>query len=174
MRLRLQCGMRHAVIYIAGFLTAASASPASVDLLPESSGSAFSARFSDEVAKGSRSAVSVSRASDGLFYVDAAVRSGSLRFLVDTGATHVIMSHADAELAGGRAVSKKYGSIQTAGGPIAVRWIVVDRMVVAGSVLQNVEAAVPEKDVGLSLLGQNALAQFTKLEINGDDLLLMR
>jgi aspartyl protease family protein len=55
-----------------------------------------------------------------------------------------------------------------------VRWIVVDRMVVAGSVLQNVEAAVPEKDVGLSLLGQNALAQFTKLEINGDDLLLMR
>lgn len=166
--------MRQALVYIAGFLTAASASPASLGMLDDRDGSAFSARFSIAAVNQDRSSVSISRAEDGLFYVDAAVQSGSVRFLVDTGASHVIMSHADAARAGGRRVPRKSGLIQTAGGPVAVRWVVVDRMAVAGSVLLNVEAAVPEKDVGLSLLGQNALAQFSRLEINGDDLLLSR
>lgn len=118
--------------------------------------------------------VGIPRASDGLFYAEATIPMGSLRFLVDTGATHVILSHRDASRAAGRTVPKQSSVIQTAGGLVKVRWVVLDQIEIAGVTLTNVEAAVPDQDVGLSLLGQNALAHFSKIEINGDELVLRR
>src|SRR5690606_31402517 len=45
-------------------------------------------------------AVAIGRAADGHFWVDAEVNGEPVRFLVDTGASHVILSMADAEQVG--------------------------------------------------------------------------
>lgn len=166
--------MRAPMLYLAGFLTAAGASPASLGVTSSAPATAFSASAQTAAGPAGAKAVGIPRASDGLFYADAAVPAGRVRFLVDTGATHLILSHEDASRAAGRSASKPSSVIQTAGGPVKVRWVVLDRIEIAGVTLTNVEAAIPDRDVGLSLLGQNALAQFSKIEINGDELVLRR
>lgn len=165
--------MRSAFIYSIGLMAMMSASGANEGSAPFYRTGAFSARASQEAFQPDGITQKISRASDGFFYVDAGVRGGTVRFLVDTGASHIIMSHADAKAAGGNVLRSKSSSIQTAGGKVKVDWIVIDRLQIAGQVLRDVEAAVPENDVELSLLGQNALAQFSRLEIVGDRLLLV-
>ncbi|MDC8753589.1 TIGR02281 family clan AA aspartic protease [Erythrobacter sp. sf7] len=114
------------------------------------------------------------RASNGLFYVTANVGSGEARFLVDTGASHVILSHSDAKKSISRSNRQKTQDLVTAGGAIAVDWVVLDTIVIEGQVLRQVEAAVPRRDVGISLLGQSALAQFSSVRIEGDQLSLTK
>lgn len=166
--------MRMALVFLTGFLTAAGGVPA--ELVGEAApvASAMSVRASTSLDVRPSPSVSIPRADDGLFYVKAGVASGMVRFLVDTGASHVILSHADAALIAGRAVAGPASSIQTAGGRVQVDWVVIDRLEIQGQLLRDVRAAVPEKDVGLSLLGQNALAQFSQLQINGDHLIIHR
>ena len=112
------------------------------------------------------------RASNGLFYVSANVGTGQARFLVDTGASHVILSHDDAKKAIKRSNRQKTQKLITAAGAIAVDWVVLDTLVIEGQVLRQVEAAIPYRDVGVSLLGQSALAQFSSVRIEGDQLSL--
>jgi len=93
-----------------------------------------------------------------------------VRFLIDTGATHVVLSHADARRANGTVIAGSGGIIMTAGGPAEVDWVVLESLEIRGRILRQVKAAVPHEDTGISLLGQNALAQFSALHINGDRL----
>jgi aspartyl protease family protein len=116
----------------------------------------------------------IARGSDGLFYISAHTSSGKARLLVDTGASHVVLSHADARRLGARRQNGKQSTIATAAGIINADWVVIERLKVNGHILQNVQAAVPHNDVGTSLLGQNALAQFSAIRIEGDHLSLIR
>ncbi len=118
--------------------------------------------------------VSITRASDGLFYVRAGAALGDVRFLVDTGASHVVLSHADALKVTSKPLADGAKRIQTAGGRVPVDWIVIERLEIEGHVLHHVRAAVPRSDIGVSLLGQNALSQFSQLQIDGNELVLHR
>ena len=140
----------------------------------DSAASAMTARAEAAQAHQSSPAKGIMRASDGLFYVNANVGSGEARFLVDTGASHVILSHADAKNATRRSSRHKTQKLITAGGAIAVDWVVLDRLVIEGQELRQVEAAIPHRDVGISLLGQSALAQFSSVRIEGDQLSLSK
>lgn len=117
---------------------------------------------------------SIARGSDGLFYARVHTTSGQVRLLVDTGASHVVLSHADARKLGTRLQRRQHSIIATAAGPVKADWVVIDRLDVQGHVLRNVEAAVPRNDVRTSLLGQNALAQFSAMRIERDHLTLVR
>ena len=114
------------------------------------------------------------RADDGLFYIDGKLPKGSIRFLVDTGASHVVLSHRDARAVGPFVPTGETGAVLTAGGPVAVDWIVIKQVSFDGHIVKNLKAAVPRRDTGVSLLGQNALAQFESLSIDGDKLTLSR
>lgn len=116
----------------------------------------------------------IMRANDGLFYVSASVGSRQVRFLIDTGASHVVLSHSDARNSNATPVPGPRSMILTAGGKVAADWVTIDEMTVDGHVLHDVKAAVPRQDIGLSLLGQNALAQFTSVHINGDHIRFTR
>jgi aspartyl protease family protein len=115
----------------------------------------------------------VDRAADGLFYVDAKAGTASVRMVVDTGATHVVLSHADAKRAGVVVASGTPDMIATAAGHIGVNWVILERVELQGRVLRRVKAAVPHQDTGVSLLGQNVLGQFEGLRIDGDTLSLI-
>ena len=98
----------------------------------------------------------------------------SIRFLVDTGASHVILSHADARKVDAYTAVGDTRTVMTAGGALAVDWIGIKEIAFDGHVIKNLKAAIPRRDVGLSLLGQNALAQFDAVHIDGDRLTLVR
>jgi len=116
----------------------------------------------------------IQRASDGFFYVNANMGSGTSRFLIDTAASHVILSRAEAKNASVRPHPSKKEDIVTAAGKIAADWVIIDELTVQGHVLRHVEAAVPHRDPGVSLLGQSALIRFQSLRIEGDQLVFAK
>lgn len=98
---------------------------------------------------------------DGLYYLDAKIPDGPrLRFLVDTGASVTVLTARDARLIGLDAAASAGGpKLRTAGGAKSARFGTIDRMSVAGRELRNIEAAVIDDGLPVSLLGQNALAE---------------
>lgn len=132
--------------------------------------SAWFAQSAPAASEAPQQLATINRAADGLFYVGANLGTGEARFLIDTGASHVILSHADAKLAKVRTDQTTSAMLYTAGGTIDVDWVIIDELKVAGVVLKDVKAAVPRRDVGLSLLGQNALVGFSGVRIKGDSL----
>ena len=114
------------------------------------------------------------RQENGLFYIGGDVGPQTIRFLVDTGASHVILSHDDARRVDANPTVGDNRTVMTAGGPVAVDWVVIKEIAFDGHVIKNLKAAIPRRDVGLSLLGQNALAQFDAVHIDGDRLTLVR
>ena len=132
---------------------------------------AFSARFdavgpnTENLEYGSR------RATDGLFYVQGLSGQNRFKFLIDTGATHVVLSHSDASrLTLSKVANADTQYVETVSGSAKIDWVIIKELEIQGRVLKNLRAAVPHSDVAVSLLGQNALAQFQLLRISGDEL----
>lgn len=166
--------MRAALLYLAGLLTAAGGLHGGVGDVVPSHATALSARTPNQPVVSEGDPFNILRAADGLFYVQAGVASQNLRLLVDTGATHVVLSHKDAKRIANRPLRAETSKIKTAGGTVVVDWVVIDQLTIAGMTVRSVRAAVPRHDIEISLLGQNALVQFSKLEIEGDRMILQR
>lgn len=107
----------------------------------------------------------IEQAGDGLFYVEAEVNGAPVQFVVDSGASVVILSAGDAARAGVGAAERV--AVETAGGSAAMRRARIDRVVLAGRNLQSVEAAIVGKDLAVSLLGQSALSQLGSVTFKG-------
>lgn len=115
----------------------------------------------------------VQRAPDGMFYVTARINGQPIRFLVDTGASIVILSSDDARAAGIAKDAIVYAdSVDTVAGKARVARTSIEELEIAGRRVDGLEAAVVENGVGVSLLGHNALARFDALSIEGDELIL--
>lgn len=113
----------------------------------------------------------VKRANDGMFYVNAQINGQPHRFLVDTGASVVVITRADARALGltlDETPSNR--AFRTVGGETNVTMVRLPSFQLAGRTLHSVEAAIVESGVGTSLLGQNALSQLDALAIAGDEL----
>lgn len=113
----------------------------------------------------------ISRAADGLFYVTAIVNGAPIRFLVDTGATTIVLTAADAERAGIRPDEGAFSATaETANGRTNMARIVLDEVVVGGTRSHALGAAVVKDRLPVSLLGQNWVARLSSLTISGDRL----
>lgn len=113
------------------------------------------------------------RAADGLFYVEAMVNGEPVRFLVDTGASVVVLTPADARRVGVRLDEGHYNAhVETVGGKTAMAWTTLDHVTVAGRKVRQLRAAVVRDGLGVSLLGQNMLSQLASVTIEGDNLRL--
>jgi aspartyl protease family protein len=112
----------------------------------------------------------VDRAVDGMFYMNAVVNGQSIRFLIDTGASVVVLTPEDARLAGVEGRTSASDKIQTAGGDSSASWATLDHVAVGGRKLRNVRAAVMKNGLGVSLLGQNALSEMGVITIDRNQL----
>lgn len=111
-------------------------------------------------------------ASDGLFYVTAMVNGKPVRFVVDTGASVVILTQSDAARAGVVSGTDRAIDVETAGGSSAMHSVSLGRVDIAGQSLTDVDAAVMSSDLPVSLLGQSVLSQMRSVRLSGNRLQL--
>jgi aspartyl protease family protein len=110
------------------------------------------------------------RSGDGHFYAEAQVNGARIRFMVDTGASVVALTPADARRAG-IALGDNRSVAIGAGGEIEVVPVTIDRIAIGALAARDVRAAVAE-DLPVSLLGQSFLSQVGTVEISGDRMVL--
>lgn len=135
------------------------------------SGPAVAASSSSTFA-GTRELV-LDRAPDGHFYTDAQVGPATIHFLIDTGASTIALSPADAQAAGVQyAASDRTGVARTAGGDVGLKRVTLDRVAIGPFDTRDVDAAVIDTPMKISLLGQSWLRKVGTVTISGDKMVL--
>jgi aspartyl protease family protein len=110
------------------------------------------------------------RGPDGHFYLEAQVNGARITFLVDTGASMVALTPADAQRAG-IALPTERATARGAGGEIEVMPVTIDRIAAGPLEARGVAAAVVPQ-LPVSLLGQSFLTRVGTVEISGDRMVL--
>lgn len=119
--------------------------------------------------------IEIPRSIDGHYHLRLEIEGTPVRFVVDTGATDMVLSHADAERAGIDTDALAYtGRAQTANGVVPIASVVLDEVRLAGITDRNVRASVNGGEMSISLLGMRYLQRFSRIEIEGDRLILSR
>lgn len=119
--------------------------------------------------------VEVPRRGDGHYYLTLQLNGTPVQFVVDTGATDVVLTKADARRAGIDPESLAYiGSAMTANGPVRTAPTRIDQVTLGDITMQNVKAYVNEGTMDTSLLGMAYLSRFERIEITNDRLILTR
>ena len=106
------------------------------------------------------------KAADGHYWADALIdaRSGqrAVRVMVDTGASVVVLTPADAARLGLRLKADDFSStIITASGPVRAAPVALRTVAVAGARVEQVEALVVERGLPHSLLGMSYLGRLS-------------
>jgi aspartyl protease family protein len=113
------------------------------------------------------------RAPDGLFYINARVNGTPVRFLVDTGASTIVLTQNDAARAGVLPDNDAYNeSADTAGGKTAMARTKLAFLTAAATERRDVDAVIASEGLGVSLLGQSWLSQLESLQIKGDRMVM--
>lgn len=114
-------------------------------------------------------------AADGHYYLTAEVNGTPLRFVVDTGASAIVLSRADAERAGIDTSRLAYiGQAQTANGTVATAPVRLDSLSIGPFTDTNVRAVVNRGELDGSLLGMSYLTRFARVEFDGTRMILTR
>ncbi len=117
--------------------------------------------------------VTVQAARDGHFYVTAAVNGVDIRFLIDTGATAVVLSAGDAARVGLRPGSWEFTQlVETANGRVRLARTSLRTVRVGGLQVDNVMALVSNSGPRMSLLGMSFLQRLDRFEVRDRTLYL--
>jgi aspartyl protease family protein len=113
------------------------------------------------------------READGHFYTDVEVNAGSIRFLVDTGATAVALTGDDARELGLQWSGDELSPVaRGAGGMVMGKIVTLERMQLGDVQATNVRAAIIPEGLPVSLLGQTFLRQVSSVNISGDRMII--
>ncbi len=109
----------------------------------------------------------------GHYRITADVNGVATRFIVDTGATDIVLSKEDARAAGIDPDTLVYSSrAQSANGVMALAPVMLDKITLGPVQFTRMRALVADSDLGQSLLGMSYLQHFTKIEISDRALIL--
>ncbi|HEY9233621.1 MULTISPECIES: TIGR02281 family clan AA aspartic protease [Phenylobacterium] len=116
---------------------------------------------------------SVAKGQDGHYWAEAEVNGARVRFLVDTGASTVALTLADARRLGLETDKLDYSqSVVTASGQARAAAVTLGEISVAGARMTNVEALVIENGLESSLLGMSYLGRLASFEATRTALIL--
>lgn len=122
---------------------------------------------------GGSQAAQVTKDADGHFWAEATVDGKAVRFLVDTGATAVSLSLADARRLGIDTAHLTYDyTVITADGRTRAASVKLASVAVAGARVRDVDALVIEKGLETSLLGMSYLGRLSRFEATPQALIL--
>jgi aspartyl protease family protein len=109
-------------------------------------------------ARAGRQNVILSADARGHFVTTGTINGGSVRFLVDTGATFVALPAAEARRLGIDYLQGQRGQMQTANGMAVAYRVKLDTVRIGDIAVNNVDAVVSEGDtMGVTLLGMSFL-----------------
>jgi aspartyl protease family protein len=110
---------------------------------------------------------------DGHFYAEGTANGQSVRFLVDTGASMVALTDADAQRLG---LFWNYSELQNIGrgvsGDVTGKPVEIPELRVGGMTVYNVRAVIIPQGLDVSLLGQSFLSKIPNVAISGDQMTL--
>lgn len=108
----------------------------------------------------------------GHFLADGRVNGQPVNFVVDTGATTVALTVADARRIGLAVTPAEFRNIGVgASGPVRGQFVRLDRVEVASREARRVQGAVIE-GLTVSLLGQSYLSELEEVSLRGDTMVL--
>ncbi|MFM8899382.1 MAG: TIGR02281 family clan AA aspartic protease [Burkholderiales bacterium] len=110
--------------------------------------------------EGSGSRIVLTAGSGGHFVTQGSINGRSVRFLVDTGATSVAMSQAEAERIGLKYKDSPVGVASTANGQVSMYRVKLDSVRINDVQVFNVDAAVLVVPMDMVLLGNSFLTRF--------------
>ena len=115
----------------------------------------------------------VVKAADGHYWAEAQVNGRWIHCLIDTGATAVTLTPADAERLRLNPSTLTYDQpIATANGRTQAARVELDSVSVAGARVAHVPAMVVKDGLSVSLLGMSYLGQLSRFEATPDSLIL--
>jgi aspartyl protease family protein len=124
---------------------------------------------------GEEGRIEVPRARDGSFYLTLEIDGTPVPFIVDTGATEIVLTRRDAERIGLDIDNLGYfATASTANGEVPIAPVKLDEVRLGEFSDRNVRATVNGGELFHSLLGMSYLSRFERLEIAGDRLILTR
>jgi aspartyl protease family protein len=115
----------------------------------------------------------IERSDDGHFYVDAEVNGQLVHFLVDTGASSVVLTMADAKHVGLPFSEGQFSVIaRGASGDVSGQIMKIGRVAIGRKEAFDVQGAVVAEGLDVSLLGQSFLSRIGTVVIDGDKMVL--
>lgn len=115
--------------------------------------------------------VSFIRAKDGHFQIEALVNNVPIQFMVDTGASNIALTKADAKRLGFDVANLSYNEpMHTANGLTFGAPIQLAELKIGNIVVHDISASVTQNLHGLSLLGMSFLQKLRGFKIEGDHL----
>jgi aspartyl protease family protein len=119
--------------------------------------------------------IEVPRGPDGHYYLTLDINNAPVRFVVDTGATSMVLTKTDAERVGLTEDDMIfYSEAMTANGPVRTAPVRLDDVALGPFHDANVRAFVNEGEMRQSLLGMEYLSRYARLEIANGRLILER
>lgn len=110
---------------------------------------------------------------DGHFHVDADVNGAPVRFLIDTGASGIVLTRADARRAGFDADALRFTqSFETANGRGRGAPVRLEQIAIGPAAYRDVAASVNDAPLSTSLLGISFLERLRSFEVRGDVMIL--
>lgn len=120
-------------------------------------------------------AVEVARNSDGHFYLTLQINEVPVEFMLDTGATDMVLTKQAAANVGIDPMTLNYiGRARTANGIVGIARTDLREVAFGGFTDRNVRASVNSGDLDISLLGMRYLDRFSSVNIAGNTLTLER
>ena len=112
---------------------------------------------------------------DGHYYVRLELDGAPVTFVVDTGATDLVLARRDAEAAGVDVDALRFdGTAYTANGSVGTARVTLGEVALGDLVDRDVPAVVTDGDLQISLLGMSYLQKFGRIEIADGRLRLIR
>ena len=119
--------------------------------------------------------ITVPRQADGHYYLTLALNGQNIRFVVDTGATDMVLTREDAARAGLDVDALNFiGTASTANGTVRTAPVRLDTIRLGDVTDTDVYASVNGGQMDGSLLGMGYLERWGRIEISGGELRLTR
>ncbi len=131
--------------------------------------------FPSSVVQNGTGSVMLSRANDGHFYATLEINGHDIEFVIDTGASTIVLTRTDAQRIGINTDNLNYlGQAETANGTVSTAFVKLGIVRMGDITDYDLPASVNGGEMFGSLLGMDYLNLFSEFKINGKTLTLTR